>query len=284
MRFLYLILAHRDLDQLRALVARLLRDDPGDAVILHFDARSEVTDDELANLADAFNGRVILVRRVPIWWGHASICEAELALLEAASIRTFDQAHLLSGQDWPIRTRDEIAAAITPGVSYVSFEPDMSHRMNDHHFDTRWSAPMLPETALRYYRKRALREAARLYDGLLARLGRARTCPVGPEWKKGSQWWSLAPDAVAYLVPRLRAMLRSGRLRWTVCSDEHAIQTLLFYAPFAASLQSHRRLILWDGGSSPRTMERTDLPAIRSSDAWFARKFDRRRDPFFLDL
>lgn len=284
MRFLYLILAHRDLEQLRALIARLLRDDPGDAVILHFDARSAVTDDELARFADAFDGRVTLVRRVPIWWGHPSICEAELALLEAASAHAFDHAHLLSGQDWPIRTREKIVASVAAGVSYVSFEGDMAHRMNNHHFDTRWSAPTLPPTAALYHGKRMLNKASRGYDALLTKLGRARTCPVGPEWKKGWQWWSLAPDAVAYVMPRLRALIRSGRLRWTVCSDEHVIQTLLFHSPFAGTLQPYRRLVLWDGGDSPRTLERTDLPAIRSSDAWFARKFDRSRDPFFLDL
>lgn len=284
MRFLYLILAHRDLDQLRALIARLLRDDPQDRVLLHFDARSPVDDDALRSLAAEFAGAVELTTRTAIWWGHASQVVAELVLLEAAAARQFDYVHLLSGQDWPLRTKAEIVASISPGEQFVRFEADMSHRMNDHFFDTRLNAPTMTLTVPQYYRKRLLCIAARAYDRVLTRLGRARTCPVGPQWVKGSTWWSLDREAVAWLTPRLRALVDSGRLRFTVCSDEHAIQTLLHYAPFADRIRDYRRLIVWEGGNSPLTLTREHVPALRASDAWFARKFEAAKDPFFLEL
>jgi hypothetical protein len=57
------------------------------------------------------------------------------------------------------------------------------------------------------------------------------------------------------------------------------------YSPFTDGLRENRRFIRWKPGTSnPELLGAADEPAIRASDAWFARKVDRNVDPFFLSL
>ncbi len=282
MRMAYLILAHRDMDQLGALVTRLLRDDPEDRVVIHYDRGSPVSDEELQAFANRFGGAVSLTLRIRCLWGHHSQIEAEWLLKKAATELPIDYAHLISGQDWPVADKAAILAGLEPGAAYVTFEsPDLSERMDDYHFHDRMLGPNPHPTAWRYHLDMNLRCSARLYT----RLRGARTCPFGPSWKKGSAWWSLSQEALRYAAPRIESLIRSGRVRHTLCGDEHVIHTVMAYSPFATRLRENRRFIRWKPGTSnPELLRAADEPAIRASDAWFARKVDRNVDPFFLKL
>lgn len=282
MRFAYLILAHRDMEQLHALVSRLLRDDPEDRVVIHYDRNSPVSDEELARFAAGFGGAVTLTPRMGCLWGHHSQAAAELLLKQGASALDYDYAHLISGQDWPVMDRKAMAASIDPGACYLTFEsPDRADRMDDYHFHDGMLGPNPHKTSWDYRKDMALRRVARLWT----RLAGPRTCPFGASWKKGSAWWSLPREAVDYAVPRIEELVRTGRVRHTLCSDEHIMQTVMHYSPFADRLAENRRFIRWKPGTSnPELLKDTDEPAILASGAWFARKVDRAVDPFFLSL
>lgn len=278
----YLILAHRDLEQLHSLVARLLREDPDDRVLIHFDRGSPIRDDDLRAFADGFGGAVALTPRIRCRWGHHSLVAAEWLLVDAARKLTVEQAHLLSGQDWPVAGKAAIVAASRIAACRYSYEePALNERMDAYHFHDRLLGPNAHATAWRYHLDMKLRRAARLYT----RVRGPRPCPLGPGWKKGSAWWSLPKPALDLVASRLGELIASGRLRHTLCSDEHATGTVLAYSPFAADIQDNRRFIKWQpSASSPAVLRACDIPAIRASNAWFARKVDRAVDPFFLKL
>jgi hypothetical protein len=278
----YLILAHRDMDQLGALITRLLRDDSQDHVVIHYDRGSPVSNEELRAFADRFGGAVSLTPRVRCLWGHHSQIEADLLLKKAARDLRVDYAHLISGQDWPVATKADMIASIEPGDCYLSFEhPDLTERMDDYHFHDRMLGPNPHPTAIRYHFDMNLRRAARLYTQVRG----ARTCPFGPAWKKGSAWWSLPKAALDHAVPRICEAIQQGRFRHTLCGDEHVVPTVMAYSPMAERLRDNRRFIRWQSATSnPELLRDTDEPAIRASDAWFARKVDRNVDPFFLKL
>ncbi len=282
MRMAYLILAHRDPEQLAALIARLLRDDPEDRVILHYDRGSPMSDEDLQAFANHFGGAVSLVPRIRCLWGHHSQIEAEWRLKKAATELPVGYAHLISGQDWPVINKAEMVTAIEPGANYLTFEqPDRPERMDDYHFHDRMLGPNPHPTSWRYRLDMSLRRTAQLYT----RLRGPRSCPWGPSWKKGSAWWTLSQDALRYAVPRIGAEIENGRFRHTLCGDEHVIHSVLAYSPFAGRLRENRRFIRWKPGTSnPELLRATDEPAIRTSDAWFARKVDGAVDPFFLTL
>jgi hypothetical protein len=282
MRFAYLLLAHKDMEQLHALISRLLRDDPEDRVILHYDRGSPVTDEELASFAARFSGAVSLTPRVRCLWGHHSQAQAELLLKQGAAAFDYDYAHLISGQDWPARSKSEMVKTLDPGACYLTFEsPDLTERMDDYHFHDGMLGPNPHKSSWDYRKDMALRGAARLWTRAVG----ARTCPFGPSWKKGSAWWSLPKAAVDYVIPRIQDLIDTGRVRHTLCSDEHIMHTVMYYSPFAERLQENRRFIRWQPGSSnPELLKAGDEAAIIASDAWFARKVDRNVDPFFLKL
>jgi hypothetical protein len=114
-------------------------------------------------------------------------------------------------------------------------------------------------------------------------MGLKRSRPLGP-WHKGSCWWSLPAAALKTCSADLAELVGSGRLRGTVCADEHALPTSLALRQ-SHNLQPNRRFIVVpDGASSPRVLTGADLPAIRASGDWFVRKVDLRVDPFFRAL
>lgn len=283
MRFAYLIHAHGDLDQLSSLIARLLRDDPDDIIIVHVDRRSSITDRALEELRAAVSSRFVITPRVKCRWGHPSLCEAAVILMETLDGIKYDYAHLISGQDWPIGPKASMVADIDPGACYVTLkDAGLAERMNDYHFYNRLLPPSAHSPNWKPLRQ-ALLFASRGWTLATRFLGKSRQCPFGPAWQRGSAWWSLPPEVVRFLAASMAAMLQSGRLRYTLCSDEHVPQTILAYSPFADRIRPNRRFMIWNG-ASPKILAAEHLPLIEGSQCWFARKVSLSRDPFFLNL
>ena len=287
MRMAYLIVAHGDRTGLERLVSTLLPVDSPDQVIVHADARSGLWK-ELARGYLIDDPRVrVLSDPVPVIWGHWSQVEATRRLMQAAIACEVDYAHLLSGVDWPVADRAAIVsdiAAAPEGTCYIEAVPGMQEeRMQTWRLDTRWLRPDRHSEKLAYILTWEMRRLSRYADGLRERLGHIRSRPFGP-WCKGSCWWSLPRDALISGESDLRHLIRNGRLRGTVCADEHALPTVIAHR-FAERLSGNRRFIDFaPGASSPRTLTRDDLPAIKAGNYWFARKVDAAVDPFFLDL
>lgn len=98
-----MILAHRDFEQIYELSLKLKR---RFSVYIHFDKKMALTSDEKSRLE--FEG-IKYISEVDVKWGGWSIVEATIRLIRFAlkdeSIKFF---HLISGQDWPIKSIDEI--------------------------------------------------------------------------------------------------------------------------------------------------------------------------------
>lgn len=281
MIFAHLILAHDRPAQIAMLLDRLLGADDRDFAIVHVDAKSPpaVRDAILRVVHPRLH---LLDRPVPVRWGHRSQLRATRLLIDAALARPFDVAHLLSGTDWPVRPRTAVAADIRrdPEACFIDCSGSAQQdRMQSYWLHDRLLGPARHD-AMSTAAKRALKALGRLAD----RLTPTRANPYAAIWRKGSQWWSLPRDVCVVVGEELRRLERTGRLRFTACSDEHVIQTIVA-ARFPGRVRPNRRFIDWsDDASSPRVLTRDDRPAIRASDAWLARKVDLSVDPFFTDL
>lgn len=273
-RELFLIQAHEDAGQLRALVERLIPASSQDRAIIHIDARSALWRETRGRFLADLPQVEVIARPIPVFWAHHSQVRVGLKLLEAAITTRFDVAHLLSGQDWPVVDKATRLRGFD-GRAYIEAEPDIqTERMNAYCLTARYAR----------HRPNFLPwRLERLLEGLGHRLPHRRDPAEGP-WHWGSQWWSLPADLCHALVPRVRQLLGSGRLAATLCADEYVIPTLLAHG-FADRLAgTNRRAIFWDGDISPRTLTAADWRDVVNSGAWFARKVSRKVDPFFLDL
>ncbi|WP_338466747.1 beta-1,6-N-acetylglucosaminyltransferase [Novosphingobium sp. ZN18A2] len=281
MRMAYLVLAHEKPAQLRLLIDRLLAGDHGDIVVLHVDRSSALwRSGECADLA--IRPRVHLVADpVSVRWAHWSQVAAIHRICTRALEVGFDHAHLISGVDWPVAARDEIARRIAADgnrTCYLEAKPGvMAERMQTRRLDSRWLRVDPERDRLAYAACWELRRVSRWIDAVLP----ARTQPFG-QWHKGSSWWSMPADAMRAIMADVSRVLASGRLTGTQCADEHLIQTIAA-RKFGDRLAPTMRFIdMPSGQSSPRTLLRADAPAIAASGAWFARKVDAGADDFFL--
>ena len=279
----YLILAHDQEAQLGALTDALLTPESDDIAIIHADRRSALWQ-RLRTRTAPPNPRIhILPNPVTVRWGHHSIVTATERLIATALQEGCDFAHLLSGADWPIVPRATVVEALgkaakPPCLIEAAPDPALEERMQTHRLDARWLRLDPAKDRMAYTATWELRRLSGWLD---------RVCPSRPRpwgaWRKGSQWWTLPLDALTLLGAELPRLRRSGRLSGTICADEHVIQTLIA-AHFPERLAPARRFIDWEAGhSSPRTLTRASIPALAASGAWFARKFDARVDPFFLE-
>jgi hypothetical protein len=284
MRMAYLILAHENEAQLDRLLERLLPTGSPDVAIIHADRRSRLW--QSLQRRTGLPGNVRLVPDpVAVRWGHWSQVAAIARLVREAHATGCDYAHLLSGADWPALDRETLVAQLA-GSDLCHVEARKGHheeRMQTRRLDSRWLRLDPRHDRLAYAATWELRRISRWLDNACIRLGKERARPWGT-WHYGSQWWTLPGDAVALLARELPKLLASGRLRGTLCSDEHVVPTLIAHA-FPDRLADNRRFVRFpQGSSSPRLLDASDRPAIEAARPWFVRKVSQTHDPFFLAL
>ena len=267
MKHAYLILAHGSFDLLRLLISRL--DDERNDIFVHMDKKVKVLPEVHAEHA----GLYFTEERVDVRWGDWTVVEAEYVLFATAVARgPYQYYHLLSGVDLPVKSQDYIHVFCDThqgtefiGYTLTEITPEVVRKVQRWHLfpkDFKNSSIV----------KRALRAA---YIRVQEILGIYRNRDV--DFKKGSQWVSVT-DAMARHFLAHRAWAQKV-FSHSFCADEMVMQTLAWQAPFREKLYNTQddgtgclRSIGWkDGQIVDWTPE--DLPALKASEALFARKF-----------
>ena len=267
-RHAYLILAHNDIPLLESLLCCL--DDGRNDIYLHWDAKAGSVPALWTNSSNLN----VLDERVKVNWAAFSMVEAEYNLFRAASKNgPYAYYHLLSGVDLPIKSQDYIHSECErmAGTEFIAYadapQTELDYRVQ-HYF-------LYPEEFKRAGMiKKAVRNTIiKIQD--LVRYRRTDTV-----LKKGSQWCSVTQDFVEYLLSKEAEV--KELFNHTFCPDELFIQTVCFNSPYKdrvrkadSEFEGNLRFIKWvDGELLPITRE--DLPALRGSDRWFARKFSSK--------
>ena len=101
----YLIMAHNQMDILKKLLEEI--DYEQNDIYVHIDAKAgEIDRDNL--IKHVTKSKVYFVNRMSITWGGASIVKCELRLMKKAAKVGYQYYHLLSGNDFPIKTQKQI--------------------------------------------------------------------------------------------------------------------------------------------------------------------------------
>lgn len=286
MSSVFLVMAHRDPDQ----VARLAGDLVGSSrrVYLHIDAAVPLGPFQQA-VASRLGPLAAEVRwvsdRVPVRWGGFSVVKATFAAArQALADGPVARATLLSGSCQLVRSAAELDQ-LDPDTEYLRIDRVISP-----------AGGAQAEKLNRWWFNDS--------RGLIGLGGRLpRRWPTGlPPIRQGAQWWSLTGDCLAYV---LAAAERESRLlaalRFAHCPDELIVPTLLADSPYGDRVAQRYDLdqadsaaggqadlhglhyLRWSEDSwSPAWLTADDLPAIRASGAYFARKVDSVRSADLL--
>jgi hypothetical protein len=273
MKQVFLIHAHKDIEQLNTLVKQLRDDDF--LIYVNLDLKSEISPAWVDPAA-----RVVR-RRIDVRWGGISQVEATLHSLRqiVAEVPEFDKVIFLSAQDFPLlpndRLKQELAALaghelldampLGEGGWPVAFRYQYFHREGG---------------------GRLGRAACGVANRVLRVLGRRRSLPGGLQAWGGSSWWALSRDCIRMLLERAAREPRLLRFFGTVlCPDEMFFQTLVMNSPLRSRvLGQNFRHIQWpeQGARNPKILDETDFAHIARARAHFCRKLDSSASAYLL--
>jgi hypothetical protein len=277
MKVAYLIMGHRDPQQILRLMDALRNS--AAFFVIHIDKRA--ADSVFAPLREYAAGRsdVFLAPRIRCYWGSFGIANAMVECVKTTvqAGEHFDYAILLSAQDYPIKSGDEIKGFLekNKGAEFIeSFELDKPNRWTSH------GGPFQAMNRVGYWtfflRSRPFH------------LRIPRRFPFGWRPFGGSQWWGLSRECVLYLENTLRTKPKViGYFRHVFIPDESLFQTVIANEPrFSGRIvNDDLRHIDWERPNPkyPRTLDMEDFERLRSSPKLFARKFEIERSKDLLD-
>lgn len=260
MNVAYLILAHRQPEQLARLVCEL--QSPSSEIFVHIDAHADVDPFRRALGCRAH----FTANRVPIYWGDYSLIRAALLLMEAAlaAPRRHDYLVLISGTDYPLRSAVEIEDFFREhdGIEFIDSVMMPSE------------AAAKPLSRLTRYKGRPgpvgrwVGRGRRLFErlGLVSAARDYKTCFGELIPHAGNQWWALTRDACVYIQkfaadhPKVMKFYEN-----THVPDEMVFQTILANSPFRSNMRRSITYSDWSGGgASPSEIGERHIAMFRA--------------------
>lgn len=225
-RIAFLILAHRNADQIERLCLQLRPH----KIFVHVDARAaDFPTNQLAELP----GVTMVWPRRAVYWGDFSMVEATLTLLSAArAVGSFDRYVLLSGECYPAKPIAALEEAFETNRQreWISLTPITAGSRLGTMTGRHWRmAPLVGSRAMDTKLRAAWNKASKM-------VGRDLRREIGVTPYFGSQWFGLSADCVAMIlkfVPAHPEFVRAYRSVYA--PDEHFFQTIVGNSEFGAS-------------------------------------------------
>ncbi|GEM66221.1 hypothetical protein SF1_42030 [Sphingobacterium faecium NBRC 15299] len=201
-----------------------------------------------------------------IQWGEFSMVRASLILLEKAynSQNNFKYFHLISGQDFPIKSIREIANFFKNN-DRIYIDYFMLPRKDGQWFPNGGMDRYINNNPNKHYIPNNIKS---LYGG--------------------SQWWSITRESVLYIFNYLDS--NPSYLTFykdTFIPDESFFQTILLNSEKLNKkiVNNNLRYIDWESGPTyPKILMNMDFWKIVQSDCIFARKIDQIENTNIIDL
>ena len=273
MRHAILIMAHGDTTVLERCLSIL--DSPYIDFYIHMDAKNK---EDYSYLKTACStSRVILTRRIPVYWADYSQIEAELILIEAAVKNDYDYYHLISGMDLPLKTPEEFNQFFeeqeNKGFEFIKpFATSEAFEENKLRVTMRYPF-------IRIIKRGNNKYINLLQKSLFTRILRFRkpaekniVKQLGWNVYIGENWFSITHAFAEYLLQSKGIIEQYFSDGYT--ADEVFAITILKNSVFKDRLgKAKTRLIDWERGK-PYVWRMSDKDQLLSSQHLFARKFD----------
>ena len=262
-----LINTHKNKEQTQRLINKLRHKEVD--IYVHIDKKFEV---------ESFENAKTITKRYDIKWGDESIIKCIISSLEEIT-KEKEYVHyiLLSGQDYPIKSIDEIVNFLKQNKNkeFLDYKK-IGTGKNEWNVSNRYS----------YYRYEN-----RIINFISRKLWNKREIIKNTNHYGGSLWWILTNDSIKYIISEYHSKKILNKLKHTVCIDEVFFQTILCNSKFKKNIiNQNYRYIDWSdhmqgkNKGNPNILKEKDYQKIITSNNFFARKFDLKIDSKILDM
>ena len=270
-----LILAHKNQEQLMRLVNHLKT---FFSVYVHIDRKSKI---EINNETNVYS-----VKKYKVYWGSYNQILAIRELMKIASSKQHERYILISGQDLPIMSNQEIVRFFDDNANiylHGSKLPrnDWKHkggfeRMQLYYLY--WRREKMNNVVLKLMEKiegmvHKIQHHFKLYRKIPNNL------------YGGWEWFNLTHDAVVVCLNKMYQARFIRLFKYTMHANEIIIQSILYNSNIASLCinDSLRYVDLNYHGEHPNIITIRDLETVKSSGNIFARKFDNKVDSEVID-
>ena len=287
MKVAYIIITHKNPTQLVRLIDRL--DSDGVSFLLHISKNSEKGFYEKTKELLKNNPKCEFLKREVIYWGHFGIIKATLNGFDQIQNKDVDFTVILSGQDYPLKSHQEIINTLSSYkdkqlLEYAQFPwEDKVERWERYHFVFNNKHFVYPP----YNDKGKLFS---LGNSLLSPfITQKRDFPSEYVPYGGSFWCCLSKNALEYILAFIKSAEGKRLLnffRFTHIPDEMFFQTVLLNSNLKNSVinDNLRFIDFKDDSSNPNILLADDFSRLANSNKLFARKFDSDIDAEILDM
>ncbi|MGO4913022.1 beta-1,6-N-acetylglucosaminyltransferase [Leeuwenhoekiella sp. W20_SRS_FM14] len=262
-----LILAHKNEEQVKRLVNHLASDF---RIYLHIDKKSKLHINPSKN--------IFVLKKRKVSWGSYAQIRATLDLLKIAYKGNHSRFILISGQDLPIKTNQEIK--------------NFFFQNNNNYLEyfklprADWGGGINIERMSLFHFKGSKNRFVKKLEQRLQRFQKNyklhRSLP--DNLYGGANWINLTREAVAYIFKK-STPTHLMNYYFTECADEIYIQSILLNSELKKTCVNNTlRYVDWRSGPDyPRTLTINDRPNLEQAEGLFARKFDSRIDQNIID-
>lgn len=275
MKQAFLITAYKDFDGLYELAAFLSQ---AAVVYIHVDTKSEITSSQIAKLNTLKGCHAI--QKYSIAWGGFAHVKAILELLGQAVLNDeVTYIHLLTGEDVPLQTMEELDHKYLDNQSiYMDAIPskEFTEQVKKRYYYHNWFADKNVKNPWLWQLQNLTVNLQKCLGVKRKGIGEFSTEQI---WK-GLVYISMPKCAADYVVmyceehPEFLEDLRDCQI-----PEEFFFQTLLMNSGFSKQvINKPIRYMNWNkgNGGSPAYLDLSDLDAIRQGEYDFARKFNRK--------
>lgn len=285
MKIAFLILAHKNPNQVIQLIKKL--EHKNTQFYIHIDNKSNFNEFEMTFKEQGFTPE-FMCNDVNIIYSSIRYIDATLILLKKAFEQGADYFVLLSGQDMPIRSIDEIVEFYTKNkdVNCVDYHPvpysELAYNglMRTQFYSLRYKDRMetiFPWSSLEH--KMSLK--GKLLNLMLMMKNRGKTkrnFPLGMTPFYSSQWFNLNREAIKYVFDFLnKNPVYYNYHKNALHPEEMFFQSIILNSVYKDSVvNDNLRYIEWKKGNKhPETLDIKNLNQLsETSEALFARKFN----------
>ncbi len=274
MRLAHLILAHNNPFQLERLIKRLSTNRAD--VYIHLDKKSSLSEfKHLSLLPNVF----FINNRTDIGWGNYSMVDGTLKSFTEILQSNIEYSHinLLSGHDYLLKPAAELEDFLFANKehSFLEYLSINNEWQESKERITKYSLGDL-KIPFKYTLQKWVNQL--LPD---------RTIPNQMEPYGRSQWMTLTPQAIKYVIEYLKnnsKVLQFFKRTWGV--DEVIFQTILLNSSLKDSIiNNNLRFIEFEKNAvNPRILTQADATALLDSGKFIARKFSLEHAPEIIQL